>query len=135
MANNFENLNTILNYKIYIYNKYNISWLTPSNWTSSFFYFSFFELIACNWIESTLTFIMRDPEESFSFFQLFRFASRFDWFLLSVGMLATIIKSTIHPIIVIIYTDIIAMIIERLNGQGTTPPTYIIPLFGGGKVL
>lgn len=76
-----------------------------------------------------------DTLKHVSYFQLFRFANGWDYFLLSIALAMTVLKSLVFPVAIIVFSELMAMFVDRNLGHGTSTTTYILPLFGGGKVL
>lgn len=68
------------------------------------------------------------------FFELFSFATPWEYFLLVLAFIAAFLKSLVFPIIIVVYSELVAMFVDRNLGLPTTA-TYTLPLFGGGKVL
>lgn len=72
-------------------------------------------------------------QRSVSYFELFRYANAFDWCLLVLAFLGSVIRSLAFPIVIVIYSEMTAMFIDRHLGTSTI--THFLPLFGGGKIL
>lgn len=68
-----------------------------------------------------------------SYFELFRYAKGWDWFLITLALLASLVRSLAFPIVIVIYSEMTAMFIDRHLGTSTI--THFLPLFGGGKIL
>ncbi|XP_073843337.1 multidrug resistance protein homolog 65 [Musca autumnalis] len=68
------------------------------------------------------------------FFELFSFATRWEYLLLAVALVAAFLKSLVFPIIIVVYSELVAMFVDR-NLCLPTTKTYFLPLFGGGKYL
>ncbi|XP_037827234.1 multidrug resistance protein homolog 49-like [Lucilia sericata] len=68
------------------------------------------------------------------FFELFCFATRWEYFLLVLAFIAAFLKSLVFPIIIVVYSELVSMFVDRSLCLPTTP-TYTLPLFGGGKIL
>lgn len=68
------------------------------------------------------------------FFELFSFATRWEYCLLGVAFVAAFLKSLVFPIIIVVYSELVAMFVDR-NLCLPTTKTYFLPLFGGGKYL
>lgn len=68
------------------------------------------------------------------FFQ-YRFASKWDWFLIFVGCIFTIVTAFTPSLINIIYSEATNLLIERTYAIGTSTPTWCLQWFGGGKIL
>ncbi|XP_055382566.1 multidrug resistance protein homolog 65 [Condylostylus longicornis] len=78
----------------------------------------------------------RAPEiEPVKFFQLFRFITPWEIFLLFIGLILAVIKAFAMPAVVIIYSEFTAMLVDRTYGIGTSSKTYLLPLFNGGRQL
>lgn len=65
----------------------------------------------------------------------FRYASRWDLFVIFIGVMFTIIKAFTVPIAVMVYGEFTSLLIERMYGIGTSTPTIMLAWVGGGKVL
>lgn len=65
----------------------------------------------------------------------YRFTSRWDIFLLIVGVIFTFVKSCSLPIFLITFGEATTLLVDRTSGTGQSSSTYILKLFGGGKIL
>lgn len=65
----------------------------------------------------------------------YRFASKWDLFLLFIGCIFTFIKACNYPFLITIYAEYTALLVDRTYGIGTSTPTVILKWFGGGKIL
>ncbi|XP_037933641.1 multidrug resistance protein homolog 65-like [Teleopsis dalmanni] len=74
-------------------------------------------------------------ERTISFHELFRYANYWDHFLIFIACLMAFIKSLVFPVAIIVYSELVAMFIDRNLGVGTSSATIALPLFGGGKML
>ncbi|XP_005186344.2 multidrug resistance protein homolog 65 [Musca domestica] len=77
---------------------------------------------------------MPQQQRDVGFFELFSFATRWEYFLLAVAFVAAFLKSLVFPIIIVVYSELVAMFVDR-NLCLPTTKTYFLPLFGGGKYL
>ena len=77
----------------------------------------------------------KDTSQTVGFFQLFRYASGWDHILLAIAFLMSVIKSLVFPVTIVVYSEWVAMSIDRSLGIGTSSKTNLLPLFGGGKQL
>lgn len=68
------------------------------------------------------------------FFELYSFATRWEWCLLVVAFVAAFLKSLVFPVIIIVYSELVAMFVDR-NLCLPTTKTYFLPVFGGGNYL
>ncbi|XP_073843183.1 multidrug resistance protein homolog 65-like [Musca autumnalis] len=76
-----------------------------------------------------------EPTKPVGFFQLFRFSTKCEIFLLFIGFVMSAVKALTLPAVVIIYSEFTAMLVDRTYRIGTSSKTYALPLFGGGKTL
>lgn len=74
-----------------------------------------------------------DSTKRISYWQLFRYAGAKDYVLLTIAVLAAVARALCFPLIIVIYSEIVAMFIDR--NLGTTSVTHFLPLFGGGRIL
>ncbi|EDW93628.1 uncharacterized protein Dyak_GE20490 [Drosophila yakuba] len=70
-----------------------------------------------------------------SYTQLFRYIAGWDYLLLLSAIVAAFLQSLVFPIAIVVYSELVAMFIERTLGQGTSSVTIGLSLFGGGKIL
>ncbi|KAH8380773.1 hypothetical protein KR200_009961, partial [Drosophila serrata] len=70
-----------------------------------------------------------------SYRELFRYTDGWDYVLLLSGLVAALLQSLVYPIAIVVYSELVAMFIDRTLGQGTSSDTIGLPLFGGGKIL
>lgn len=73
-------------------------------------------------------------ERKVGFFELFCFATPWEYFLLVLAFIAAFLKSLVFPIIIVVYSELVSMFVDRSLCLPTTT-TYTLPLFGGGKIL
>ncbi|XP_061393533.1 multidrug resistance protein homolog 65 [Musca vetustissima] len=76
-----------------------------------------------------------EPTKPVGFFKLFRFSTKWEIFLLLIGVVMSTIKALTLPAVVIIYSEFTAMLVDRTYRIGTSSKVYALPLFGGGKSL
>lgn len=50
-------------------------------------------------------------------------------------MIFTFIKSLGVPLMIIVYGEFTTLLVDRTYGEGTSSSTYLLNLFGGGKIL
>ncbi|BFF99359.1 multidrug resistance protein homolog 65 [Drosophila madeirensis] len=70
-----------------------------------------------------------------SYTQLFRYIKPWDYVLFVSALIAALLQSLVYPIAIVVYSELVAMFIDRTLGQGTSSVTIGLSLFGGGKVL
>ncbi|KAF9407280.1 hypothetical protein HW555_012637 [Spodoptera exigua] len=73
--------------------------------------------------------------EPVSWYQLYRYATPCELFLLLIGVFFACINGLFVPLGVIIYGEFTALLIDRTVMNGTSTETLTIVLFGGGKIL
>ncbi|XP_031637889.1 multidrug resistance protein homolog 65-like, partial [Contarinia nasturtii] len=76
-----------------------------------------------------------EDSTTISFISLYRFASRSDLILISIGLFCTLIKSCTFPFLTLIYGEFTTLLVDRNYGSGTSTPTLVLKWFGGGKIL
>lgn len=65
----------------------------------------------------------------------YRFATKWEIFVIFIGIIFTCLKSFAMPILIVIYGEFTTLLVERTLGIGTSSKTYFLPLFGGGNIL
>ncbi|XP_068150003.1 LOW QUALITY PROTEIN: multidrug resistance protein homolog 65-like [Drosophila tropicalis] len=75
----------------------------------------------------------KSPMTNYS--QLFRYARASDYVLLILGIISAILQALVYPIAIVVYSELVAMFIDRTLGTGTSSSTIALPIFGGGKIL
>ncbi|KAM8710574.1 hypothetical protein ACLKA7_017231 [Drosophila subpalustris] len=70
-----------------------------------------------------------------NYIHLFRYAHGCDYFLLLGALIAALLHALVFPIAIIVYSELVAMFIDRSLGIGTSSNTHALPWFGGGKQL
>lgn len=65
----------------------------------------------------------------------FRFATSFEYFLIFLGVVFTILKSFGMPLMIIVYGEFTTLLVDRTYQNGTSSNTALLQLFGGGRVL
>lgn len=70
-----------------------------------------------------------------SYWKLFRFATKYEKFLVFVAILCASIASLGLPYGMILYGEFTTILVDREIRQGTSTRTNILKLFGGGRVL
>lgn len=73
--------------------------------------------------------------ETVNYRQLFRYARGIDYLLFGCAITAALLHALVFPIAIIVYSELVAMFIDRSLGVGTSSGTKALPLFGGGKQL
>ncbi|XP_023168869.2 multidrug resistance protein homolog 65 [Drosophila hydei] len=73
--------------------------------------------------------------ETVNYHQLFRYARGIDYLLLLCALIAALLHALVFPIAIIVYSELVAMFIDRSLGVGTSSGTKALPVFGGGKQL
>ncbi|KAH8379789.1 hypothetical protein KR009_007286, partial [Drosophila setifemur] len=79
--------------------------------------------------------VKEKPQSVVSYTELFRYISGWDYVLLASAFLASLLQALVYPIAIVVYSELVAMFIDRTLGQGTSSGTIGLPLFGGGKIL
>ncbi|XP_055840861.1 multidrug resistance protein homolog 65-like [Episyrphus balteatus] len=77
----------------------------------------------------------KNKNKSISYFQLFRYATSLDYFLIFIAFISCLVKALVYPAGIIVYSELVAMFVDRNLGFGTSSKTISLPLFGGGKIL
>jgi ATP-binding cassette subfamily B (MDR/TAP) protein 1 len=72
---------------------------------------------------------------SLSYWKLFRFASKFEVFLVILGIICASIASLGLPYGMILYGEFTTILVDREIATGTSTKTNILKIFGGGKIL
>ncbi|XP_037907069.1 multidrug resistance protein homolog 65-like isoform X1 [Hermetia illucens] len=70
-----------------------------------------------------------------SFFKLFRFATIWELILIFIACIFALIHALAMPAVILIYSEFVALLVDRTYGIGTTSDTWLLPLVGGGKIL
>lgn len=70
-----------------------------------------------------------------SYFKLFRFATKLDICYVFLGILFASIASLGLPYGMILYGEFTTILVDRTIRIGTTTPTNILHVFGGGRIL
>lgn len=55
--------------------------------------------------------------------------------LIVIGILCTIVKAFGMPTFYIVFGEFTTLLVERTLGYGTSSPTIVLHLFGGGRIL
>ncbi|XP_037941801.1 multidrug resistance protein homolog 49-like [Teleopsis dalmanni] len=74
-------------------------------------------------------------EKQFSYFQLFKYSTTFERFLVAAGIIFASLASVCITYSIIIYAEFASLLIDRSVGIGTSSPATILQLFGGGTKL
>ncbi|XP_005191448.1 multidrug resistance protein homolog 49 isoform X2 [Musca domestica] len=72
---------------------------------------------------------------SISFFQLFRYSTISERFMMLIGVLLACIAAGGMPYSIVIYGEFSSLMVDRTVGVGTSSSTLILHLFGGGRKL
>ncbi|XP_017865605.1 PREDICTED: multidrug resistance protein homolog 49 [Drosophila arizonae] len=76
-----------------------------------------------------------DADRKYSFFDLFRYSTVLERFLIVFSMIVATLASILIPYFIVIYGEFTSLLIDRSVVEGTSSPTFILALFGGGKRL
>ncbi|XP_062131687.1 multidrug resistance protein homolog 49 [Drosophila sulfurigaster albostrigata] len=74
-------------------------------------------------------------ERKYTYFDLFRYSTCGERFLLALSMIVATLASIFIPYFILIYGEFTSLLIDRTVGEGTSSPTFILALFGGGQRL
>ncbi|XP_034108471.1 multidrug resistance protein homolog 49 [Drosophila albomicans] len=74
-------------------------------------------------------------ERKYTYFDLFRYSTCGERFLLALSMIVATLASIFIPYFILIYGEFTSLLIDRTVGKGTSSPTFILALFGGGQRL
>ncbi|XP_055916390.1 multidrug resistance protein homolog 49 [Eupeodes corollae] len=74
-------------------------------------------------------------DDNISYFSLFRYSTIGERFFIVLGVILASLGSVGIPYSVVIYGEFTSLLIDRTTGLGTSSPTFILNIFGGGKVL
>lgn len=70
-----------------------------------------------------------------NYIHLFRYARGIDFLLLFGALIAALLHALVFPIAIVVYSELVAMFIDRSLGIGTSSTTHALPWFGGGAQL
>lgn len=73
--------------------------------------------------------------ENVSYFSLYRYSTIGERFLIFLGVIFATLGSLGVPYAVVIYGEFTSLLIDRTTGIGTSSPTFILSIFGGGRIL
>ncbi|CAO1320937.1 unnamed protein product [Diamesa hyperborea] len=76
-----------------------------------------------------------EDKPAVSYFKLFRFATKLDVFFVFLGIVCASIASLGLPYGMILYGEFTTILVDRTIRIGTTTPTHILHVFGGGRIL
>lgn len=71
----------------------------------------------------------------------FQFATKFELFLIFMGVILSCLNAFSLPLVIIIYGEFTTLLVERNyvpldnSTSATTSQTYLLNLFGGGKEM
>lgn len=68
-----------------------------------------------------------------NYIHLFRYARDWDYLLLLGALIAALLHALVFPIAIIVYSELVAMFIDRSLGVGTSSGTHALPWFGGAN--
>ncbi|XP_030385057.1 multidrug resistance protein homolog 65 [Scaptodrosophila lebanonensis] len=77
----------------------------------------------------------KPAHRSVSYLELYRYASWTDYLLVLCAFIAALLRSLVFPIAIVLYSELVAMFIDRTLGVGTSSTTIALPIFGGGTIL
>ncbi|XP_055855395.1 multidrug resistance protein homolog 49 [Episyrphus balteatus] len=86
-------------------------------------------------VSSTNKDASKEKAESVSYFSLYRYSTIGERLLMMFGVVLAALGSIGVPYSVVIYGEFTSLLIDRTTGFGTSSPTFILNIFGGGKVL
>ncbi|XP_055687209.1 multidrug resistance protein homolog 65 [Lutzomyia longipalpis] len=80
------------------------------------------------------------PEDSaaasrVSYFRLYRFATKWELFLILLATIFTAISAATMPMIIVVFGEFSTILIERKFSVGASSETILLWMFGGGNVL
>lgn len=78
---------------------------------------------------------LQEKDEKVSYFTLYRYSTIGERLLIFFGVILASLGSIGVPYSVVIYGEFTSLLIDRTTGIGTSSPTFILNIFGGGKVL
>uniref|UniRef100_A0A1B0D3W1 ABC-type xenobiotic transporter n=1 Tax=Phlebotomus papatasi TaxID=29031 RepID=A0A1B0D3W1_PHLPP len=70
-----------------------------------------------------------------SYFRLFRFATKWELLLIFLATILAAISAATMPMIIVIFGEFSTILIERKFSVGNSSETFLLWVFGGGKVL
>ncbi|KAH8372084.1 hypothetical protein KR093_010043 [Drosophila rubida] len=76
-----------------------------------------------------------EVERKYTYFDLFRYSTLGERFLLALSMIVATLASVFIPYFILIYGEFTSLLIDRTVGVGSSSPTFILALFGGGQRL
>ncbi|KAH8297255.1 hypothetical protein KR044_008793 [Drosophila immigrans] len=74
-------------------------------------------------------------DRKYTYFDLFRYSTCGERFLLALSMIVATLASVFIPYFIVIYGEFTSLLIDRTVGEGSSSPTFILALFGGGQRL
>ncbi|XP_031626071.1 multidrug resistance protein homolog 65-like [Contarinia nasturtii] len=77
----------------------------------------------------------KDGSKTINYFSLYRYATRWDLFVIVIGVICTFLKAFAMPWTIIVYGEFTSLLVERMYGTGTSSPTWLLHWLGGGKRL
>lgn len=98
-------------------------------------YFHHLKLFRRKFIESQNMKPKKESPATVSYWKLFRFATRFEKFLVFVGIIFASIASLGLPYGMILYGEFTTTLVDREIREGTSTRTNILSVFGGGRIL
>ncbi|GAB0096239.1 Multidrug resistance protein homolog 65 [Sergentomyia squamirostris] len=70
-----------------------------------------------------------------SYFRLFRFATKWELFLIFLATILAAVSAATMPMIIVVFGEFSTILIERKFSVGASSETILLWMFGGGKVL
>lgn len=86
-------------------------------------------------VQKTSGEVTAKPERNYTYFDLFRYSTCGERFLLGLSIIVATLASVFIPYFILIYGEYTSLLIDRTVGEGTSSPTFFLALFGGGQRL
>lgn len=86
----------------------------------------------------TVVILWNFPRNSFlhlNHISQYRFATSWDWFMISLGVFASFLKAIPSIWTTIVYGELTGLLIDRTDGVGPSSSIVLLPWFGGGETL
>ncbi|XP_002061354.3 multidrug resistance protein homolog 49 [Drosophila willistoni] len=77
----------------------------------------------------------KEPDKKYNYLNLYRYSTCFERFMMILSMIIAMVASAFIPYFMIIYGEFTSVLVDRTVAEGTSSPTILLPLFGGGKRL
>lgn len=68
-------------------------------------------------------------------FSKFRFSTIQQRIFYVLGSLFIILSALMIPMNIVLYGEFTSLVVDRISGIGTLTQTYLLPIFGGGRVM